>query len=210
MQRGQFSSHATLRKMVYKAIFITLLAFFRSINRFVVEMSTTEVTNGALETTKFMNASGNDAQIAVPVFFAICFIVGVMGNSLVITVMIKIHSTNGRRLRNTNIFILNLAVADMFFLVMCIPFQATIYILPEWPFGSFLCYFSKFCEHSSKIVSAFSLVALSFDRWRLSAIVVVMPSITAWIQTVHSGILPWRTQRLLTRHFGQRKMPSGD
>uniref|UniRef100_A0A3P8RIY4 G-protein coupled receptors family 1 profile domain-containing protein n=1 Tax=Amphiprion percula TaxID=161767 RepID=A0A3P8RIY4_AMPPE len=58
----------------------------------------------------------------------------------------------GRRvLSPTNVFVLNLSVADLSFLLCCVPLHATVYSLPEWLFGSFLC--------------IFTLVAMSVDRY---------------------------------------------
>ncbi|XP_078482160.1 galanin receptor type 1 [Ciona intestinalis] len=106
------------------------------------------------------------AAIIVPIFFGLIFCVGVVGNSLVITVMMKMYRYQAQQgLNNTNRFILNLAVSDLFFLVFCVPFQATIYSLPSWPFGSFMCSFCEFCQNVSMIASIFTLVALSFDRY---------------------------------------------
>ncbi|KAI8519391.1 hypothetical protein Bbelb_026480 [Branchiostoma belcheri] len=38
----------------------------------------------------------------------------------------------GKKLRRstTNVFILNLAIADLMFIIFCVPFQGTIYTLP--------------------------------------------------------------------------------
>lgn len=39
----------------------------------------------------------------------------------------------------TNILIINLAVADLLFVIFCIPATAIDYILPDWPFGDMWC-----------------------------------------------------------------------
>lgn len=41
----------------------------------------------------------------------------------------------------TNLLIINLAAADLLFVIFCVPFTATDYILPEWPFGLMWCKF---------------------------------------------------------------------
>uniref|UniRef100_H2YET2 G-protein coupled receptors family 1 profile domain-containing protein n=1 Tax=Ciona savignyi TaxID=51511 RepID=H2YET2_CIOSA len=104
--------------------------------------------------------------IIVPIFFSLIFCVGLIGNSLVITVMMKMYRYQAQHgLNNTNRFILNLAISDLFFLIFCVPFQATIYSLPSWPFGSFMCSFCEVCQNVTMIASIFTLVALSFDRF---------------------------------------------
>ncbi len=70
--------------------------------------------------------------IVVPIFFSLVVLVGFFGNLLVVLVV-----TFNRQMRNTtNMLILNLAVADILFIVFCVPSTATSYALPhDWPFG---------------------------------------------------------------------------
>ncbi|CAJ1049979.1 galanin receptor type 1b [Xyrichtys novacula] len=115
--------------------------------------------------------SGPEAVI-VPVVFGLIFVVGVVGNSLVMLVIGKVRYTGGggaggvkHSSSPTNIFILNLSVADLSFLLFCVPFQATIYSLPEWVFGAFICKFGHYFFTVSMLVSIFTLVAMSVDRY---------------------------------------------
>lgn len=110
-------------------------------------------------------ASGPEAVI-VPVVFGLIFVVGLLGNSLVMVVIGRVKYGGGRRPGSpTNIFILNLSVADLLFLLFCVPFHATIYSLPQWVFGSFLCKSAHFLASVSMLVSVFTLVAMSVDRY---------------------------------------------
>ncbi|XP_026233330.1 galanin receptor type 1b isoform X1 [Anabas testudineus] len=121
--------------------------------------------------------SGPEA-VVVPAVFGLIFVVGVVGNSLVMVVIGKMRYSVGggggggagggggkRSGSPTNIFILNLSVADLSFLLFCVPFQATIYSLPEWVFGAFLCRFGHYFSTVSMLVSIFTLVAMSVDRY---------------------------------------------
>ncbi|KAM8895044.1 galanin receptor type 1b [Spinachia spinachia] len=118
------------------------------------------------------DGSGPEAVI-VPVVFGLIFVVGVVGNSLVMVVIGKAkyslagHGGGGgkRTSSPTNIFILNLSVADFSFLLFCVPLQATIYSLPEWLFGAGLCKFGHYVSTASMLVSIFTLVAMSADRY---------------------------------------------
>lgn len=118
------------------------------------------------------DGSGPEAVI-VPVVFGLIFVVGVVGNSLVMVVIGKAKYSlggggagRGRRTSSpTNIFILNLSVADLSFLLFCVPLQATIYSLPEWVFGAVLCQFGHYFSTASMLVSIFTLVAMSADRY---------------------------------------------
>lgn len=117
--------------------------------------------------------SGPEAVI-VPVVFGLIFVAGVVGNTLVMVVIGKMRYSVGggagggggqRSGSPTNIFILNLSVADLSFLLVCVPFHATIYSLPEWVFGGFLCKFGHYFTSVSMLVSIFTLVAMSLDRY---------------------------------------------
>ncbi|XP_056610847.1 galanin receptor type 1b [Triplophysa dalaica] len=101
--------------------------------------------------------------VIVPVIFGCIFFLGIIGNTLVMVVVGKIKSRRSRS--TTNIFILNLSIADLSFLLFCVPFQATIYSLPEWIFGAFLCKFVHYFVMVSMLVSIFTLVAMSVDRY---------------------------------------------
>ncbi|KTF86934.1 hypothetical protein cypCar_00021451 [Cyprinus carpio] len=101
--------------------------------------------------------------VIVPVIFGCIFFLGIIGNTLVMVVIGKIKSRRSRS--TTNIFILNLSIADLSFLLFCVPFHATIYSLPEWIFGAFLCKFVHYFHTVSMLVSIFTLVAMSVDRY---------------------------------------------
>ncbi|NXI65395.1 GALR1 protein, partial [Anseranas semipalmata] len=95
--------------------------------------------------------------------FSLIFVLGVLGNSLVITVLAR--SKPGKRRSTTNIFILNLSIADLAYLLFCIPFQSTVYVLPAWVLGAFICKFTHYFFTVSMLVSIFTLSAMSVDRY---------------------------------------------
>jgi len=95
--------------------------------------------------------------------FGLIFTLGVLGNSLVITVLAQ--RKPGQQRSTTNIFILNLSVADLSYLLFCIPFQSTVYMLPTWILGAFICKFIHYFFTVSMLVSIFTLSAMSVDRY---------------------------------------------
>ncbi|KAG8571416.1 hypothetical protein GDO81_011637 [Engystomops pustulosus] len=97
------------------------------------------------------------------VVFGIIFALGVLGNSLVITVLAR--SKPGKPRSTTNIFILNLSIADLAYLLFCVPFQSTVYVLPTWVLGAFICKFIHYFFTVSMLVSIFTLSAMSVDRY---------------------------------------------
>eukprot|EP00061_Rhincodon_typus_P000467 g11804.t1 len=69
---------------------------------------------------------GRPERFIVPLVFCLIFLVGTVGNSLVLAVLLR----NGQMTSNTtNLFILNLGIADLCFILCCVPFQGTIYTL---------------------------------------------------------------------------------
>jgi len=73
-------------------------------------------------------------RLVVPIVFGLVTVLGLVGNLLVIAVAIH-HKTRN----TTSVLIVGLAIADLVFIVVCVPFTATIYVLPVWPFGIPFC-----------------------------------------------------------------------
>lgn len=98
----------------------------------------------------------------VPAIFYLIVMLGCTGNVLVILVVIK----NKDVFRNTtNLFILNLAVADLFFLIFCVPFHANIHHMQHWIFGEFMCKFVHLVQYIGMMASILTLVAMALDRF---------------------------------------------
>ncbi|KAK1153803.1 G-protein coupled receptor 54-like [Acipenser oxyrinchus oxyrinchus] len=96
----------------------------------------------------------------VPLFFALIMLVGLVGNSLVIYVI-----TKHKQMRTaTNFYIGNLATTDILFLVCCVPFTATLYPLPSWIFGEFMCKFVNYLQQVTVQATCITLTAMSVDR----------------------------------------------
>ncbi|XP_028825436.1 type-1 angiotensin II receptor A [Denticeps clupeoides] len=97
----------------------------------------------------------------IPVVYGCNFAIGIVGNSMVVAVIycyMKLQTV-------ANVFVLNLAVSDLTFLItlpMWATFTATGY---HWPFGSFLCKASAGLVIFNLYTSIFFLTALSMDRY---------------------------------------------
>ncbi|XP_048346845.1 G-protein coupled receptor 54-like isoform X2 [Sphaerodactylus townsendi] len=127
-------------------------------------------STGALEGRMhfwIFNSSGEDTSPPfltdawlVPLFYALIMLLGLVGNSLVIYVISK-H----RQMRTaTNFYIANLATTDIIFLVCCVPFTATLYPLPSWVFGDFMCKFVNYLQQVTVQATCITLMAMSVDR----------------------------------------------
>ncbi|KAM5222161.1 galanin receptor type 1 [Ctenodactylus gundi] len=92
--------------------------------------------------------------------FGLIFALGVLGNGLVIAVLAR-----SRPRGTTSLFILNLSVADLAYLLFCVPFQAAVYALPTWVLGAFACKFTHYFFTVSMLVSIFTLAATAVDRY---------------------------------------------
>jgi len=104
------------------------------------------------------------SYVAPSLICLIC-VVGVIGNSFVIYV---ITSTPHMRSSATNILLLNLAVADLYFLTVCAPFMAYKYATVSWTFGDLACKLVGFSTYTSSYVTVYTLVAISALRYTLA------------------------------------------
>lgn len=97
----------------------------------------------------------------VPLFFGIIGVTGLIGNALVILVVLS----NPQMQSTTNILIINLASADLLFVVFCVPFTATDYVTTVWPFGSVWCKVVQYMIVVTMHASIYTLVLMSLDRF---------------------------------------------
>ncbi|WAR23942.1 GALR2-like protein, partial [Mya arenaria] len=73
--------------------------------------------------------------IPTVIMYGIAFIVGVIGNGLVICAIVG----DIKHRTNTTIFLLSLATSDVLFLVVCVPYELSRHFIDHWQLGSFLC-----------------------------------------------------------------------
>ncbi|ODM95714.1 Tachykinin-like peptide receptor 99D, partial [Orchesella cincta] len=89
-------------------------------------------------------------------------VAALIGNMLVLWVV-----TISRRMRTvTNMFIANLALADIIIGLFAIPFQFQAALLQRWNLPDFMCAFCPFVQVLSVNVSVFTLSAIAVDRYR--------------------------------------------
>ncbi|XP_013913587.1 PREDICTED: galanin receptor type 2-like, partial [Thamnophis sirtalis] len=108
-----------------------------------------------------VSESSSLISVIIPLVYSLIFLIGTVGNSLVLAVLLR----NGQVNNTTNLFILNLGVADLCFIVFCVPFQATIYSLDDWIFGPFMCKAVHFFIYLTMYASSFTLTTVSLDRY---------------------------------------------
>ncbi|XP_072299575.1 somatostatin receptor type 5-like [Eucyclogobius newberryi] len=98
--------------------------------------------------------------LVTAVIFIIVFVVGLLGNTLVIYVVFRYTKMK----TVTNLYILNLALADELY-ILGIPFLCTQNVLSYWPYGEFLCKIYMTADIMSQFTSTFCLTVMSIDRY---------------------------------------------
>lgn len=103
------------------------------------------------------------AQAIIIVMYSTISVLAVGGNLIVVYIVVAYQ-----RMRTvTNYFIVNLACSDILMAVMCIPFTFIANLLMHyWPFGAIMCPIVSYLQAVVVFLSAFTLVAISLDRYR--------------------------------------------
>ena len=127
--------------------------------RYGINNETWNITEENLENQEFQ-FDESLMRILVCISFSIIGILGFIGNSLVVIVV----AFNPNMRSTTNILIINLAIADLLFVIFCIPFTATDYVFPYWPFGEIMCKVVQYLIYTTACASVYTLVLMSFDR----------------------------------------------
>ena len=99
--------------------------------------------------------------IVVPVLFGLITLVGTLGNSLVIYVILS----ENRMRTVTNLLLLNLAFADLSFVLICPPFTAHQFATSVWPFGDVVCKLMHYLLNVTAYVTVYTLVLISAIRY---------------------------------------------
>ncbi|GAB1605780.1 neuropeptide CCHamide-1 receptor-like [Argonauta hians] len=100
-------------------------------------------------------------RVAVACVFCFIFTVGIIGNGTLIYTVLR-----NRKMRVVpNIYIVSLSLGDLLLILISVPFNGLLFILPEWPFGEVMCKINEYLQTVSLGVSVFTLTALSADRY---------------------------------------------
>ncbi|KAI4876313.1 hypothetical protein NFI96_007459 [Prochilodus magdalenae] len=138
-----------------------------------------------------MRIDWNVHQTLIPTLDTLIIGIGLLGHSLVISILAGRRRKRGSRsLHGTDTLLLALSAADVL-LLLSLPFHTAAIALGNWPFGDFLCKTISFLGVACNSVSAFILAALAITRY----LTVVHPtwayrsSMQRWLQV--SAALLW-------------------
>lgn len=133
---------------------ITELYFSPVSQGYIMETTSNASTN---ETSHYYDMTSN--AVLTFIYFVVC-IVGLCGNTLVIYVILRYAKMK----TITNIYILNLAIADELFM-LGLPFLAMQVALVHWPFGKVICRIVMTVDGINQFTSIFCLTVMSIDRY---------------------------------------------
>ena len=100
-------------------------------------------------------------RIALAIAMVIFILLGLVGNTMVIIVVARHH---GMRTR-TNMFLCNLAVADLLCTVICMPFSLGTVICGDWIFGDLFCQINAFSMPLFFVASIHTLMYISIHKY---------------------------------------------
>ena len=63
------------------------------------------------------------------------------------------------------IFLCSLAIADLLFIIFCVPVTGADYILSSWPFGEVWCKIVQYLTYMTAYASVYTLLLLTLDRY---------------------------------------------
>ncbi|XP_041368407.1 tachykinin-like peptides receptor 86C [Gigantopelta aegis] len=168
-----------------------LLTFYAEENESLLVNSSTVVPNSSVTEDPYKVPPGLIVLLAF--LYGSISLLAVIGNGLVIFVIVK----NRRMHSVTNIFIANLAVADVIIGMFSIPFQFQAALLQRWVLAHFMCSLAPFVQIISVNVSIITLSVIAIDRYiavlhpfkagcsKRSAVVIIS---AIWLFSVVSGM----------------------
>jgi len=96
------------------------------------------------------------------VTYGLTFALGLIGNTLVLVALLGDRKSPSRNV--TTVLMVSLAVADLLFLLVCVPYEMANMFISYWAAGVTLCKLAGFVEMLSALASVLNLTAVSIER----------------------------------------------
>ncbi|CAF0979606.1 unnamed protein product [Adineta ricciae] len=114
-------------------------------------------------------------------FYCLIFILGLFGNSVVIFVAIR----KRKYLNVTNCYVMNLALADVLFLIVSIPYTTYLGLVNNYPFSEIICKIHMYLAYVFLLATCNTIAAMSIDRY----FYIVSPKSKLYWRTPHTAML---------------------
>ncbi|XP_030014148.1 C-C chemokine receptor type 5-like [Sphaeramia orbicularis] len=114
---------------------------------------------GSLAPCNYSSLS-NFGKVFLPFLYSLVFILGFLGNGLVLCVLIKHRNQTNL----TDICLFNLALSDLLF-ILTLPLYSHYSAVGQWVFGDFMCHLSGGMHNTGFFSSTFFMVAMTLDRY---------------------------------------------
>ncbi|XP_060574756.1 orexin receptor type 2-like isoform X1 [Ruditapes philippinarum] len=149
------------------------------------------------------------------VVYALTFFVGLIGNILVCFAIWR--NKNMRTI--TNMFIVNLSVADLAVIILCLPSALLIDVTETWYLGNTFCKIHIFLQSIFISVSVLTLSSISVERWyaichplrfhstvgRARTIIIIVWTVSILLavpELIFSTVIPWNARTVLWSSCG--------
>jgi len=127
----------------------------------VTTAETTTLSKNVLLLLVYSHFEGIFNEIVVPMLFGLISLIGIIGNALVIYVI----WTQKPLYSITNMLLLNVAVADIAFLVIVPLLSAYEFATSSWPLGDIACRMMHYVVNVIAYVAVYTLVLVAIVRY---------------------------------------------
>ncbi|XP_071140199.1 galanin receptor type 2-like [Mytilus edulis] len=126
----------------------------------------TTVSSNLTFTTPLSNDTLREQPLPTEVVVLLSFVwsliivIGAIGNGLVIYIMLRYGERSV-----TNVYIVNLAFADLMFILFVVPATLIHIVIPTWILGNIICKFSNYMIYVTLHATCLTLSAMTVDRY---------------------------------------------